>query len=207
MYSDAVKIVKRGTEWDDSEHKYGMYVLGEDVVVKGIDGTSVGDVWVDDSGSKFMMDRLTREDVAVIKANSTVGYRDEYYDTVLGDPHLRSLSRCVRQINVDSDTGTETMAAVSWVLVHLNYSVGLAGTIDTHMKKGLATRALTSLVIAYREYVSSQWNQIESSKGGSLNLRPYCYVLDSNIASRRLMVDKLGFARVANETFEWMGIR
>ncbi|KAJ3025860.1 UNVERIFIED_CONTAM: hypothetical protein HDU68_006562 [Siphonaria sp. JEL0065] len=198
---DVRKVVKE-IVWDD--HPYGVYVLDDEVSL-GSDVIAVGQEWMDDSmGKRFVMDHLARTDVEEMKKLSTVPYSDEYFDLVFGNPQLVNLSRCVREI-VTKD-GQEITIPVSWALVHSNYSVGLASTIETHTKKGLAAKATASLVKGYREFMDEQWEKHIGEKSAS-RVRPYCFILHDNVASKRVFEGKLGFRRLEGEDHEWMGVR
>ncbi|KAJ3026111.1 UNVERIFIED_CONTAM: hypothetical protein HDU68_006189 [Siphonaria sp. JEL0065] len=181
--------------WDDGGELYSLYVLGDEIELET--AVEIGQEWVDQiTGKTFVMDRLTKEDIKVVQENSTVGYRDDYYELVLGNPHLANLSRCIREV-----AGDGAKIPVSWILVHTNYSLGLACTLPAYTLQGFGQKALNSLLHEYRKVVEQQWAL--HVDGGGRKLKAYNFIDDNNEGSKRQF--KMFFKE--GRKVEWIGIQ
>ncbi|KAG9413772.1 hypothetical protein AC1031_012993 [Aphanomyces cochlioides] len=170
--------------WTDDD-RYGLYVLDADVPVKDI---PVGATWQVD-GETFVMDVATSDDAPVLLSQTDIGYYPQYILELINDPVMSKLIRVVRR--------TATMQAVSWALVHSDFSIGLLSTLPEYRRKGLVQRALASTAVAFREVIAAH--------DGLLGLKPHCFVNTENLPSQRL-VDSLGFKIVPDKTFHWLGV-
>ncbi|RLO07881.1 hypothetical protein DYB28_007591, partial [Aphanomyces astaci] len=182
-YCECIHDSKSAAHWN-RENGYELHVLDAAVPVKA---TALGASWNVD-GETFEMDSANSSDAASILSLASVGYDPAYILELLKHPIFSQLMRVVRL--------TSTKRAVSWSLVHSDFSIGLLGTVPEYRRKGLVGLALSSTVEAYRATGMTNDN-------ARFGVQPHCFVHWSNTASQQLMAS-LGFKPVPNKTFHWM---
>ncbi|KAG9413769.1 hypothetical protein AC1031_012990 [Aphanomyces cochlioides] len=130
-------------EWKNDEG-YRLYILDASVPVKDV---PVGSTWQVD-GETFEMDVAHNDDAPVLISQTKIGYNQEYMLSLINHPVMSKLIRVVRLAS--------TKQAVSWSLVHSDFSVGLLSTLPEYRRKGLVQKALASTLASYRDVVASQ---------------------------------------------------
>ncbi|ETV84556.1 hypothetical protein H257_03728 [Aphanomyces astaci] len=182
-YCECIHDSMSAAHWN-RENGYELHVLDAAVPVKA---TALGASWNVD-GETFEMDSANSSDAASILSLASVGYDPAYILELLKHPIFSQLMRVVRLAS--------TKRAVSWSLVHSDFSIGLLGTVPAYRRKGLVGLALSSTVEAYRATGMTNDN-------ARFGVQPHCFVHWSNTASQQLMAS-LGFKPVPNKTFHWM---
>ncbi|CAK4574565.1 unnamed protein product [Aphanomyces euteiches] len=180
-------IVQESVEkvvWKNDEG-YRLYILDASVPVKDV---PVGSTWQVD-GETIEMDVAHNDDAPVLISQTKIGYDQEYMLSLINHPVMSKLIRVVRLAS--------TKQAVSWSLVHSDFSVGLLSTLPEYRRKGLVQKALASTLASYRVVVASH--------DGLLGVEPHCFVHVENIPNQNLMASA-GFEYFPNKTFHWMGV-
>ncbi|KAJ3106215.1 hypothetical protein HDU97_006848 [Phlyctochytrium planicorne] len=198
-YMDAILGVAR-REW--MEHGYGVYEMPMGLVFEKEWVKQVGEVWKGVDGEEYVMDVVNGDDYDQIMEYSTVQYPKPYIHMLITQQPFTSLSRVIRLRSSPQKKGS----MVSWIISHINLSLGLLSTVHSHRRKGLANLCVASLCEAQIEFVRTQAQRVGVEKEVEGVVRPYAFIAGGNEASQKLF-GRIGFVKLDVADRSWCGVR
>ncbi|KAJ3269118.1 hypothetical protein HDV01_001852 [Terramyces sp. JEL0728] len=112
----------------------------------------------------YEIKHFTLDTVDYVMQHSTIDYPREYIEKLaVKYSHLTAVIFCNNK-------------PVSWCLTHLDLSIGLMGTVESHRGKGLAKKCAAMVLNHHCEWLKDK-----------IDFFSYCYIKDDNIASSKTM--------------------